>query len=304
METIYNRFELAGNLTWKIYFHEIAQAKTLSELWLLADHFHFIDQLAKDAAEGTLPNYAFIEPRYFADWSMPNDMHPPHVVTLGEQLIASVYNTLRGSSAWTKTLLIITFDEHGGCYDHVVPPVAKPPSMPLSAPFHFNRYGVRVPAVIVSPFVKPGDVIRPLTEAPFDHTSIIASLRKRFPELGQPLKARDAIAPDVGIALSLPAPTNLGPEHIDALSYVPTPGVVASARVQPLNNMQKSLVKLAANLPSNAVGADKAAIEAHKAKIQLKENVPPPDATTSAGNGAAFVKQRLGEFFSPAAATN
>ena len=128
MESIYNRFELAGNENWKIDFHDIAQSKTLSELWLLADHFHFIDQLAKDAADGTLPNYAFIEPRYFSDWSMPNDMHPPHVVTLGEQLIASVYNTLRASSAWTKTMLIITFDEHGGCYDHVAPPEATPPS--------------------------------------------------------------------------------------------------------------------------------------------------------------------------------
>ena len=71
MDTIYNRCELAGNVSWKIYFHDIAQSKSLTKLWLLADHFHFIDQLATDAAQGTLPNYSFIEPRYFADWSMP-----------------------------------------------------------------------------------------------------------------------------------------------------------------------------------------------------------------------------------------
>ena len=304
MDTIYNRFELAGNLTWKIYFHEIAQCKTLSKLWLLADHFHFIQQLASDAANDTLPNYAFIEPRYFSDWSMPNDMHPPHVVTLGEQLIASVYNMLRSSKAWPKTMLIITFDEHGGCYDHVPPPVARPPSSTPTAPFHFNRFGVRVPAVIVSPFVKPGSIVRSPTATPFDHTSIIATLRKRFPELGPALTARDGMASDVGNALSLPSPTNLGPPRLDPLPYAPSPTLVAKAQTQPMNNMQKSLVKLAANLPSNAMNADPAAIAAHVAKIQARENLPPPEATTSVRNGAAFVKQRLGEFFAPPAVTN
>ncbi len=304
MESIYNRFELAGNENWKIYFHDIAQSKTLSELWLLADHFHFIDQLAKDAADGTLPNYAFIEPRYFSDWSMPNDMHPPHVVTLGEQLIASVYNTLRASSAWTKTMLIITFDEHGGCYDHVAPPEATPPSETRTAPFNFDRYGVRVPTVIVSPYVKPGSIIRSPTGTPYDHTSIIATLRKRFPELGPPLTARVAGAPDVGNALTLAVPINLGPVHIDPLLYAASPSEVARAQEQPLNNMQKSLVKLAANLPSNAVGADPAAIGAHVAQIQVKESEPPVEATASARGGAAFVKQKLGEFFTKPQVTN
>jgi phospholipase C len=71
-------------------------------------------------------------------------------------------------------------DEHGGCFDHVPPPVAKPPSEAKTAPFHFNRFGVRVPAVIVSPYVKAGSVIRPPTTTPYDHTSIIATLRKRL----------------------------------------------------------------------------------------------------------------------------
>jgi phospholipase C len=74
---------LAGTEDWKIYFHDIAQSKTLAELWLLADHFHFYGQFQNDAKNGTLPAYSFIEPRYFSEWSMPNDQHPPHVVTLG-----------------------------------------------------------------------------------------------------------------------------------------------------------------------------------------------------------------------------
>ena len=247
METIYNRFELAGNDSWKIYFHDIAQAKTLSKLWLLADHFHFFEQLARDAADDTLPNYGFIEPRYFADWSMPNDMHSPHNVTLGEQLIASVYNTLRNSNAWNKTMLIITFDEHGGCFDHVPPPAAVPPGLP-TAPFNFDRYGVRVPTVIVSPWIQQGSILRPSGTVPFDHSSILATLRARF-GLGAALTSRDAGAPDFGVALNLDAPDNLGPDKLDALPYAPTPSLVAKAQELPLNNMQTALVKMAANLP-------------------------------------------------------
>ena len=76
------------------------------------------------------------------------------MVTLGEQLIADVYNCLRTSKVWRKTLLLITYDEHGGCYDHVAPSAAVPPQPPVPGQtFGFDRYGVRVPAVIVSPYV-------------------------------------------------------------------------------------------------------------------------------------------------------
>jgi phospholipase C len=201
-------------------------------------------------------------------------------------------------------MLIITFDEHGGCYDHVVPPEATPPSETPTTPFNFNRYGVRVPAVVVSPYVKPGSIIRSPTATPYDHTSIMATLRKRFPDLGPPLTARVAGAPDLGNALTLSAPINLGPVHIDPLLYAPSPSEVARAQEQPLSNMQKSLVKLAANLPPNAVGADPAAVAAHVAQIQVKENEAPVEATASARDGAAFVKRKLGEFFTRPPVTN
>ena len=68
----------------------------------------------------SFPSYSFIEPRYYDEFgNQETDMHPPSVVTLGEQLIADVYNCIRASKLWPKTMLIITFDEHGGCYDHV-----------------------------------------------------------------------------------------------------------------------------------------------------------------------------------------
>lgn len=297
METIFNRFELAGNDNWKIYFHDIGQSKTLSKLWLLPGHFHFYDSFRSDAAQGTLPSYSFIEPRYFTEWSMPNDQHPPHVVTLGERLIADVYNVLRRGPAWTKTLLIITYDEHGGCYDHVPPPAAKPPGPAPTVPFNFDRYGVRVPAVIVSPYIPQSTVLRPLGATPFDHTSVIATLRKRFPELGPPLTERDAVAPDIGSVLSLTSPSNLGPERIDALPYAPSPTLVAHAQQSPLNGMQQALVSLAANLPERAIGAAPGLMAAHAARVSALQRSPPPEALNDVRSGAAFVKQQLGKFF-------
>lgn len=196
MPTIYNRIDdaqLPGG--WKIYFHDVPQSITLEKLSLSLSRFRLFDEFLTDAKTGDLPAYSFIEPRYFADVSLPNDQHPPHVATLGEQLIADVYNAVRSGPAWTRTLLVITYDEHGGCYDHVPPPPAQPPEPKRpEAEFDFSRYGVRVPAVIVSPFVRQGTVLRPHNETPFDHTSIIATLRKRFPTLGPPLTERDAVA--------------------------------------------------------------------------------------------------------------
>jgi len=293
IDTIFNRFEAAGNADWKIYFHDIAQSTTLMRLWLLRDHFHFYGQFQQDAKNGTLPAYSFIEPRYFTDLALPNDQHPPHVVSLGEQLIADVYNQLRNGPAWTRTLLIITYDEHGGCYDHVPPPAAVPPETPgADQAFKFDRYGVRVPAVIVSPFVQQGTVLRPPGAVPFDHTSIIATLRNRF-SLGAPLTARDAAAPDLAGALTLPMPTNLGPQHLDALPFVATPVQVAHQQTKPLNSNQQALVTLAARLPDTKTPPAAAAVRGAVGPLKIA----PPGVTQDNVSAISYVKARIGEFF-------
>ena len=195
--------------------------------------------------------------------------------------MADVYNCLRASKAWRKSLLIITYDEHGGCYDHVAPPAAVSPEPPLPGQtFGFDRYGVRVPAVIVSPYVAPGTVFGKSTTVPFDHTSIIATVRKRF-DITQALTARDAQAPDLDSVLILPQPTNLGPPRLKALPYAPSPETAAVAQTKPLNSMQKALVGLAANLPP-APGTD---LQAHLAKLKATGPQPaPPAALTSVHN--------------------
>ena len=301
METIYNRFEAAGMTNWRIYYHDIAQTHTLAKLLLLADHFQFYKSFRDDARAGTLPAYSFIEPRYFTLFTeLPNDQHPPHNVALAEQLIADVYNVLRAGPDWTRTLLVITYDEHGGCYDHVPPPRAEPPSKTPTSPFNFDRYGVRVPAIIVSPYVTPGTILRPPGNVPFDHTSIIATLRRRWPALGGPLTARDASAPDLDGALALAAPDNLGPGRIDPPRYTPSPAEVAQAQTMPLNGMQRALVHLAANLP-NTMGAVnfKAAVAGQLHDLQAGDQPKPVPAGVDTSHVAAavdFVKRQMMNF--------
>jgi phospholipase C len=179
MPTVFDSFDRAPSKpSWALYHHGVPQTLTLSELIRKAQNFHLFDTFLRHTREGVLPNYSFIEPRYFSDirlfplrFNLPNNMHPPHVVCFGDQLVATVYNALRGNvEAWKKTMLVVIFDEHGGCYDHVPPPKAAPPSSVVGDNpnrFAFDRYGVRVPAVIASPYIRPG-TLRPSDNYPED----------------------------------------------------------------------------------------------------------------------------------------
>ena len=261
----------------------------------MGSHFQSYRQFQADCQTGQLPAYSFIEPQYFADFGHPeNDQHPPSVVTLGEQLIADVYNCLRASKVWRKTLLLITYDEHGGCYDHVAPSAAVPPQPPVPGQtFGFDRYGVRVPAVIVSPYVAPGTIFGKSNAVPFDHTTIIATVRKRFGISGA-LTARDAQAPDLDSVLTLPRPTNLGPLRLKALPYAPSPTTAAVAQTKPLNSMQKALVRLAANLPPPPGNN----LQTHLANLKATRPQPAPaTALASVHDARDYVKRQAGNYF-------
>jgi phospholipase C len=157
------------------------------------------------AAAGTLPDFTFLEP----SWpSTGNSQHPNYNVALGEQLIHDVYEALRSGPGWAQTLFVLTYDEHGGCFDHVPPPWgATPPDSAVEAAydFTFNRFGVRVPTVLISPLIAPGTVYRvPAGSTPLDHTSILATVEQRWGL--PPLTARDAAAPAFASVLTLTAP--------------------------------------------------------------------------------------------------
>jgi len=157
------------------------------------------------AAAGTLPDFTFLEP----SWpSTGNSQHPNYNVALGEQLIHDVYEALRSGPGWAQTLFVLTYDEHGGCFDHVPPPWgATPPDSAVESAydFTFDRFGVRVPTVLISPLIAPGTVYRvPAGSTPLDHTSILATVEQRWGL--SPLTARDAAAPAFGSVLTLAAP--------------------------------------------------------------------------------------------------
>ncbi len=219
LPTIFRRMDSRG-YKWRIYFDDLPQTSTLVDLWpkVPTRFCLYQDEFERHAKGGRLAHYSFIEPRYYSGLrSPPNDQHPPHDIRYGDQLVASVYNAVRASPSWERTLLVVTYDEQGGCFDHVPPPAAVPPGGRAPDGFRFDRYGVRVPAVIVSPFVPAGSVIRPppgpegQPAYPFCHCSIQATLHKLF-DLGPPLTPRVAAAPDLLSALSLTAPEGQGPQ--------------------------------------------------------------------------------------------
>jgi phospholipase C len=128
----------------------------------------------EDAARGTLPSVSWIDPAFtnFNPLGFPvDDDHPPADVKDGQDLVLAIYDALASSPQWERSMLVVIYDEHGGFFDHVAPPDAADDN-----PKMFGRYGVRVPAIIVSPWVGPRSVSHTL----FDHTSIIKTILSRF----------------------------------------------------------------------------------------------------------------------------
>jgi phospholipase C len=260
--TVFNQLQDGGK-TWAFYMDgHVTQAMALKSLWSWKRWaFRRLDTFKTLAASGDLPNYAFLEPRFFrADgFKAPTDQHPPHDVHRGEQLIADVYKAVRRGPAWERTLLIITYDEHGGTYDHVHPPRAVPPG-PLSEnpPFAFDRYGARVPAVVVSPFIERNTVVNTV----FDHTSLIATVRHVFGIAGS-LTPRDAAAVPASSCLNRTTPRTDAPT--DVRDVIPAPQKVGAltamidAESSPgpasdLNDYQEQLLAMTRDLTRRPAG--------------------------------------------------
>ena len=191
------------------------------------------------AAAGTLPCFSFLEP----SWSSTgNSQHPNYDVALGEQLIHDVYEAVRGGAAWDKTLLVITYDEHGGCYDHVPPPAGATPPDDSAGEFGFGftRFGVRVPTVLVSPLIAPGTVYRvPAAGVPLDHTSVLKTVEQRWNLPA--LTGRDGAAPGFGDVLTLAQPRT---DDVLAGVAVPVSGTAtpSAAAASHLQEVQADLI--------------------------------------------------------------
>lgn len=213
--TIFNRlsteFRLRPGLEWAIFYPVGGHSHSRTNFAAIQSanfdgHFGDMDDFSHRVANGRLPAYSFIEPGFGAG---ENSQHPDYDVAQGEQLIWSIYNTLRTNlEIWNSTLFIITYDEHGGLYDHVGPPrTATPPDDKIGQyGFDFSRFGVRVPAVLVSPLISMGTVFR-AANGTIDHTSVLQTIFERW---GGPtphyLSNRDKAAPSLSDVLTLSAP--------------------------------------------------------------------------------------------------
>jgi phospholipase C len=271
--TIYHLLEKAG-ISWRIYYGGplfLCNALLIQErLWeFVPDDTHFfpMKQFLEDAKKKSgLPAYTFIEPNMLCseEYGPENDMHPAYAMTdtgqptdvrYGELLVHTVYDALLSSPDWNNTLLVIVFDEHGGTYDHVPPaPACVSPDgiiIPGDEPkrggsgFDFKRYGVRVPAVLISPLIKRGTVCNTV----FDHTSILRTVANRW--LGEDvyLTQRDRLANDLSEVLTLSEP------DLDRPTITPNPvPLFQGCRAVPLSEMHRQMLVAAKQHLERAMG--------------------------------------------------
>jgi len=192
-KSIYTRLINANpKHTAKVYYYDTTSS-TMEVVNLLQNQpelFGTYEQFLSDCDKGLLPDYSFIEPNYNdhetdSGEQVANDQHPDHDVQAGELFIAEVYMRIkRNPKLWANTALLIVYDEHGGIYDHVVPPPCVPDNFTAPAnntgtgrEFKFDRLGVRVPAILVSPWIPKNTVV---TDRVFDHASIPGTITKFF----------------------------------------------------------------------------------------------------------------------------
>jgi phospholipase C len=222
--TIFDRLDDAC-IEWRVFAGDsfpvtlALSGMTLNEL---QGRIHDFDDFAEAVNDQDFSTaYTFIEPNYgndlpptAEDFTCGNSQHPLDDVTRGERLIKTVYETIRNSPHWDESLLLITYDEHGGFYDHLAPPPALPPGDGVSDEdnvfhhFRFDQLGVRVPAVVISPFIERNVVDGTV----YDHSSLLATVEEIFGL--KPLTNRDAAAVRLTKLLTRKTPRNDAPTDI------------------------------------------------------------------------------------------
>jgi phospholipase C len=198
--TIFNLMdEAVPAVSWKIYYSDLPFGAIFGYVrnHRLANVAQMgtddaTNPLLLDAANGTLPQVAFVDPAFTGE--AENDEHPPTSIQKGQAFTAKIINAIMAGPNWSNTAVFLTYDEHGGYFDHVPPPPAclpdaTPPSLlPSDEPGAFDNYGIRVPVVAISPYSKRAFV----SHRTYDHTSILRFIETRF-DLPA-LTARDANA--------------------------------------------------------------------------------------------------------------
>jgi hypothetical protein len=258
-QTFFDQLTAEG-FTWKNYFNDtpwelfIQTVATNPENLVSMDHFY------ADAKSGNLPSFAWINPRAGINITLlqgSNDQHPDHDVALGERYYKDIYEGLRASPAWNETLFIITYDEHGGFYDHVSPPTNVPPPGDNQTSYPdknvlFNRLGVRIPTLLISPWLPKGYVLsappsaqKPASNSEYSLSSIMATSRILLGMSSTPLTQRDAWSGTFEhLFANLTAPRTDCPLH---LPPPPPPAPFDEANL-PVNGLQQNIMEWHANL--------------------------------------------------------
>jgi phospholipase C len=167
------------------------------------------DMFYQDCAAGTLPHVAFVDPPSHGEnpGASSSDDHPYGDIRAGETFLNGVYNAVTRSPCWPRSVLVITFDEWGGFFDHVPPPAAPIPDADRAAGATDGLRGFRIPVVLVSPFARREHTSHTL----FDHTSILRMIEWRW-DL-EPLTVRDATANNLADVLDLQHPQLHAPSY-------------------------------------------------------------------------------------------
>jgi phospholipase C len=206
IKSIYTRLiNATPKHTAKIYYYDTTSS-TMEVANLLQNQpelFGTYSQFLEDCEKGDLPDYSFVEPNYSdhetdSGEEVANDQHPDHNVQKGEMFIAAIYQAIKNNpQLWKSTALLITYDEHGAIFDHVPPPscaqdqfTADGNATGTGVPFAFDRLGVRVPSILVSPWIPKGTVVNRV----FDHASIPATITKFFLGDASPRSPRETSA--------------------------------------------------------------------------------------------------------------
>jgi phospholipase C len=291
-QTIYQLLEQAG-FDWAFFRVDLSDSDSFPALKVRTTRIFALPEFAQQAAAGSLPAYSFLCPQMNEgkDGSQPNSQHAPYDVRLGENLIADVYEAVRNGPMWEKTLLIVTYDEHGGYFDHVAPPAAvnpdglaspnafvtdlaqKNPSKKgyLTKPnmdFDFTRLGMRVPTVLISPWIQKGTV----DSSQYQHTSIFATLRDLFGVAS--LTKRDAQANSFTAQL-----TKLSSPRTDAPTALTRPAMPPPASAA---EMQKPITK-----PQQELWPMLSHLDGHPDSGKVTE--PPPTRVAA----ARYIQERI-----------
>ena len=287
-DTIFDRLNDQG-VYWRVYYGDIPQSLALTHQRRPANAWRYyrLSNFFADAEEQehTFPEFSLIEPNYmFGD---QNDDHPPHSTMRAQRLLGQIYNAVRKNEGlWNSTVLIVLYDEHGGFYDHVAPPAAMPPDSHADE-YSFDQLGVRVPAMLISPWVDRGVV-----STHFDHTSLIRYLCHKWNL--DPLRDRDRQAASVGMAIrasgsprqdtptEVPVPAGVGMALAAAdLPFGAANDVTAEEIAETPNDLQRSLIALTEH------------IEATELPQRMRAMVAAPGPVGE----TQLAKERIEEFF-------